>query len=357
VSSGATALATVGCTTQAGLDHTNSAASVDLLAAGTAGAINNEVTTTANSTTATSNVAAANLAGGVITADVLTATATASKHGASFSTSGDTTVVNLVVNGMPESAPVPNTVIPLPGVGTLTVNEQISHVTSSSASMVVNALHIHLGAANPLGLPAGADIIVGHARAELGAKQTPFLDGKAYATQVNATVAASGKSALVRMPCLGTHGDVRTNTTAGVAIPLVLSTGTATSTATGTVSHKKADGVTTDTIENVSLLGVVSAQLVTAQAHASETSGATSFSADGSAFENISVMGVTLPPDGVAPNSQYDLPGIGTLYLNRRIQGSNHIEVRMIELVLSGAASGLPAGADIRIGVAEASVH
>jgi hypothetical protein len=357
VSSGPTALATLGCTTQAGLDHTNSAASVVLPGAGSVGAINDEVSTTANSTNAQSNAAAVNLGGGVVTADAVTATATASKGGAGFATNGDTTVLNLVVAGTPISAPVPNTVVPLPGIGTLTVNEQISHVTNSSASMIVNALHIRLGASNPLGLPAGANIVVGHARAVLQAKQAPFLDGMAYASQINATVASAGKSALVRMPCHGTDGVVHTNTTVGVAVPLVLTTGTATSTATGTASHAMADGVTTDTIQDVDLLGMVTAQVVTAHAHASRTGNVDTFSTAGSKFENISVMGVTLPPDGVKPNSHYDLPGVGTLYLHRVIRGTHHIEVRMIELVLTAPVPGLPVGADIRIGVAEASVH
>jgi hypothetical protein len=357
VSSGPTALATLGCTTQAGLDHTNSAASVVLPGAGTVGAINDEVTTTANSTTAESNATAVNLGGGVVTADAVTATAAATKGGAGFATSGGTTVLNLVVSGTPMAAPVPNTVVPLPGIGTLTVNEQISHVTSSSASMIVNALHIRLGADNPLGLPAGADIVVGHARAALQPKQAPFLDGMAYASKINAGVASSGKTALIRMPCHGTDGATLTNTTAGVEVPLVLTTGTATSTATGTASHAAGDAVTTDTIQNVDLLGMVSAELVTARAHASKIGGVEKFSTAGSSFENISVMGTTLPPDGVKPNSHYDLPGVGTLYLHRVIKGTHHIEVRMIELVLTAPVPGLPVGADIRIGVAEASVH
>jgi hypothetical protein len=107
----------------------------------------------------------------------------------------------------------------------------------------------------------------------------------------------------------------------------------------------------------VNLLGMVSAELVTARAHASKIGGVEKFSTAGSSFENISVMGTTLPPDGVKPNSHYDLPGVGTLYLHRVIKGTHHIEVRMIELVLTAPVPGLPVGADIRIGVAEASVH
>src|SRR5258708_18236295 len=186
--------------------------------------------------------------------------------------------------------------------------------------MVVSALDIRLAASTPLGLPAGADIVVGHSRAALQPKTTPFLDGMAYASRVTSTVPGAGRSALVRMPCLGTGDAINRNTTAGVSLPLVLTTGTATSTATGTVRHAAADAVTTDTIEDVELLGVVSAQEVKAQAEASKAGNTDTFSAADSTFENISVMGTALPPGPVAPNTVVAVPGVGTLYLNRVLQ-------------------------------------
>jgi hypothetical protein len=52
------------------------------------------------------------------------------------------------------------------------------------------------------------------------------------------------------------------------------------------------------------------------------------------------------------------LAGIGTLYLHRVIQGTNNIQVRMIEVVLAaGNVLGLPTGTDIIVASASASLH
>jgi hypothetical protein len=56
-------------------------------------------------------------------------------------------------------------------------------------------------------------------------------------------------------------------------------------------------------------------------------------------------------------NTMYSIPGVGTLYLHRVIQTQHHIEIRMIELVVSVPVGPIAAGTDIQIGVAEASVH
>ncbi len=354
--SGPTALATLGCTNRAGVDHVNSAASGGLLAAGTVGAINDEVSTTSSGTTATSNVQSIGLFSNLITADAATATATTTTNGAGFTNSGGTTVANLVINGTPVTLPAPNTVIPLTGLGTLTVNEQIARVTGDAASMIVNALHLHIDVTNAFGFPVGTDLVVGHARSALDKNPNRLLDGRAYGTQIVGIGAASGKTALVHLPCQGTGGEVRTNTTAGTVIPNVISTGTETSTATGTTSKSAASGATSATIQTVSLLNIISADTVSAKVSASMLGKVRTF-ADTSTFGNISVLGIPTLPDPVPPNSQYAIPGVGTLYLHRVIQHPKKIEVRMIELVLAVPVGPLAVGTDIQIGVAEVSVH
>jgi hypothetical protein len=96
----------------------------------------------------------------------------------------------------------------------------------------------------------------------------------------------------------GTHPDHRSRRGLGITIPNVISTGTETSTATGVATKSFANGTTTAEIQNV-----------------------------------------------------------GTLYLHRVIEKDHHIEVRMIELVISVPVGPLAVGTDIRIGVAEVSVH
>ena len=138
--------------------------------------------------------------------------------------------------------------------------------------------------------------------------------------------------------------------------PNVITTGTETSTATGTASKSAAAGATSATIQTASLLNIISADAVSAQVNASMV-GKTRTFGDTSTFGNISVLGIPTLPNPVPPNSQYAIPGVGTLYLHRVIQHPQKIEVRMIELILAVPVGPLPVGTDIQIGVAEVSVH
>ena len=73
-------------------------------------------------------------------------------------TSGTTSFATLVINGTvypTNFTPAPGTVVPLPGVGTVTLNEQPQ---ASQNSIVVNGMHISI----TQGPNAGADILVGH---------------------------------------------------------------------------------------------------------------------------------------------------------------------------------------------------
>ena len=73
----------------------------------------------------------------------------------------------MLIAGIPLSrSPVPNTRIPIPGLGYAIVNEQSSHVSSSGAVESVNGIHIYVTQSNNVfGLSAGTQIIVDHADA------------------------------------------------------------------------------------------------------------------------------------------------------------------------------------------------
>ena len=104
---------------------------------------------------------------------------------------------------------------------------------------------------------------------------------------------------------------------------------------------------------------LVQATAVKADAHASSSGGSPSFSDAGSSFGTLAVSGHPEVGVDVPPNTQVAIAGLGTLWLHRVIQGSNAIEVRMIELevTVSGNALGLAVGTDVRVAVASASVH
>ena len=116
----------------------------------------------------TSKVAQVSLLGGLITANNIEAAATDSRTGnvSTASTLGST-FGNLVVAGTGIATNVPaNTVISLPGIGSLVLNEQPA---ASGGSVQVNGLHIIVGETNNLNLPVGTQIFVAHADATASA--------------------------------------------------------------------------------------------------------------------------------------------------------------------------------------------
>jgi hypothetical protein len=302
------------------------------------------------------------LLGGVITADEVKSVSTTTHDNSGFHTSADgSTVVNLVVAGVPITVlPEPNTSISLPGFGHVVLNEQITKMKSRSASFTVNMIHVFIDVANVLNIPIGTQIIVSHASSGLTSGVQGTLDGQAYGTKATvARVVTSGPSALVKMSCLGTNGALRTNSVAEVQAPPLFSVGEVVDTALGTVDSTSAVGELTSTVQAVDVAtSLVTASLVKADAHASNIGGTLTFSDDGSMFVDLHVTGFPDIGDDVPANTRLHIVGLGTLWLHRVIQTSNSIEVRMIELIVTEANGfGIQIGTDIQVAVAQASAH
>lgn len=106
----------------------------------------------------TAKVARINLLNGVVTADAVKSTATAKKDTTgTITTAGATNVVRGSVLGLP--IPInakPNTKLRIPGVVSVTVNEQVK----SAGKITVTALRVKLEVAR-LGLPVGAELEIG----------------------------------------------------------------------------------------------------------------------------------------------------------------------------------------------------
>jgi hypothetical protein len=266
----------------------------------------------------------------------------------------------------------PNTRIELAGLGEVVLNEQIERERARSASLTVNMIHVRITHENVLGYPIGTDIIVAHAFSAIEQHEPTVatVDGHAYGTSAKGKLLSpvivrlsSGQSAPISVPCLGTGGETRTNFVASVKVPsdgTVLNATTVRTTARGTVGPSSASAETTATVEAASLLTtLVQATAIKADAHASSSGGSPSFSDAGSSFGSLSVSGHPEIGADVPPNTQVSIAGVGTLWLHRVIQGSNSIEVRMIELevTVSGNPLGLAVGTNVRVAVASASVH
>ncbi|TXL60854.1 choice-of-anchor P family protein [Aeromicrobium terrae] len=114
----------------------------------------------------TSRVTGVSLLNGRIRADVIASGALATDSDeAGFSMQGDATITDLVINRRKIRIPQgPNTVYRIPGIATVTVNEQIR---PNPRSIIVRALHVRLLKAYG-GFPAGADIEVAVSKLNVG---------------------------------------------------------------------------------------------------------------------------------------------------------------------------------------------
>jgi hypothetical protein len=364
VKSGPSAYITLGCTTSAGVQKSNTVLDVNVAPLAFSGTVRTTANTSASPTKSqtTAETEKVNLLGGAVTADLVRAVSSTTRSSGAFQTSSaGSTLVNLRIGTTVISAtPGPNTRVNLDGLGYVILNEQVRSVSATKASLTVNMIHAFVTVPNDLGFPLGTDIIVSHAQSGLAGPTDVFLDGRAYGTSLRVgSLVKSGPSAVVYMPCTGTNGRILTNSLLTVNIPGVLTSGTLRNTAQGTVTANTATGVTTATIEKVNLLGgLVTADVVKAVARASSDGTTNTFSDEGSSLLNLSVSGHPEITAETGPNTKVVLAGLGTLYIHRVIRTSTSIEVRMIELVVQQTNTyGLAVGTVLRVAVAEASVH
>ncbi len=303
------------------------------------------------------NVTAVSALGGIVSASAVKADSATSVGSSGYAVSGaGSTIVGLNVLGVPILVtPAPNTTMNLPGVGKVVLNEQISRFKSTGASLTVNMIHISVSVAQP-GVPAGTQIIVGHATSGLtqNANNSPTLQGGAFSAEAHiGSLITAGQEFPVGM-CGSTNGKTLTNSAASTNLPGVVSSGTAANTVNGTLGTTSTVE-STATIQNVNVLGgLVTVDAVKADAHASLTGGTVSLNETGSTFANLVVGGQPIPAN-VAPNTKMTLGGL-TIWLNRVTQTKTGITIRMIEVHVSGSnTQGLPIGSDIQVASASAS--
>lgn len=168
VTSGPWAIATLPCDGNPNTDRLAAATTP----VGSLGTMVNKTWLTSDSNSmsahASSDTASVSLLGGLVAGNGLATSVSVSRSSGSSTTThtGTFTFVSLSVGGQTISPGVaPNTTIPLAGLGSAVINEQ----NGSGGAWQVNAVHIRVTTVNTLGLPIGADIIVGHSSARLKA--------------------------------------------------------------------------------------------------------------------------------------------------------------------------------------------
>ena len=335
-----------------------------------AGSVSDTVFTTSTATDAvvknTSRVDTLTLLNGLVGANSVLAVAhttadatniTSTDHGSKFD--------GLVVNGNPVAPDVaPNTDLVLPGIGHVRLREVTRSGNGTGRGRIdVNMIHVVVDKTNPF-LPIGSDIIVAHAASAFSrtATQPASISGSAWAATANSNIGnllqnEIGKAAVVNIGCNGTNGNTNTDSTDGIAVKPVITTGAGTTTAFGNPTSTNADAKTTATVNSVRLLkGIISAGSITAATEETFNGSVRTRSTAGSGFTGAKVLGV---PVNVHPNLNVTLLGIGYVILDEEIvppETSNKpTQVNGIHIFITQSNPlGLPVGSEIIVAHAQA---
>jgi hypothetical protein len=137
----------------------------------TTGAIGSGVASAQSSST----VEQVNVLNGLVTASLVVAISSSTGNGSSATSRADGSIlVGLVVNGKPlgDLSPASNTVIGIPGVGSVILNEQIRASDGSrSTALTVNMIHVALDGALGTG-----DVIVASAHSDVNFAPSPIAE-------------------------------------------------------------------------------------------------------------------------------------------------------------------------------------
>jgi hypothetical protein len=206
-------------------------------------------------------------------------------------------------------------------------------------------------------LPRGT-ILIGHADAALHEPTTRFATGMAYGTRVHALgVVKSVDTAPVFLPCGGTAGARTRNATAALHLPGRIRVGVVHSLGRSWENDQGTNVMTRSQVAGVHLLGnAVSVSAVTATAKVQRGGGVLSRDGSGATLVGLKING-RARPGRVHPNTVIDVLGLGTIYLNRIVNRPSGVQVIALQVVLGQARSGLPKGAVINVGFAQAGAR
>jgi hypothetical protein len=364
VTSGRSALSTLGCTSTAGITHSNTAASVGVPGVLTTGTIDtsaaSQATATGDASVGTSTVQGATLLGGLVAATAVESVSTTSydsSTGKLSNSSAGTEFLGLTVAGIPVTGtPAPNTKLTLPGVGFVELNQQYGHAYQRTASQTVIGIHIVVTISTPLA-PVGTNIVVGFANSSLGGPVAGLLSGLAYGARANVLhgVLLAGEAFPQSLGCLGTQGETDTNQGVGLNLLGEVSSGTVTDTAEGINNKKHASATVTSTIEGLNLGGLVTATGI--EASVSAKGNPPTFT-DSSQFLDLAVSGFPGLSANPPANTKVPIPGLGTLWLHKVTTTATTETVIMVQLDVTAAGNplGLSLGTVVNVGYASVGI-
>jgi hypothetical protein len=371
---GASAQASCPCAGTNGKTTTNSMTTLSVGPGGSlaSGTVNTSTsygvkTSTHARTQQTSLVTNLSLLNGLITADAVEAVATADATPTALTTShSGSMLTNLVVAGVAINADVPaNTVVALPGVGSVTVKFVATGAYANQAvGLEVEMLRVQVTESNSLGLPVGAVLVVaeayaGYNRVQPAASLGGYAETLAVTTDAGALLqeAASAGAFSGIGACSGTDGATLSSSVANISAGSLLTLeGASTSAFAGPVSGAQV-AKTSSTLANVSLLGgLITATSISSVAQESLVGSTSTPSTLGTNFGDLVIAGVSVSAN-VPANTVVSLPGVGYVVVNEQPAPANgQLQVNGLHIVVNVANSlGLPVGVEIFVSHAQAS--
>jgi hypothetical protein len=308
-------------------------------------------------------IADASVLGGLITAKAITTTTTSTLLGTKGASNTSTTFVGLKIVGVTLPVTIPkNFSVSLPGVATVSLNVSLAGAQDSVAVGIGAAFGVTLLQPRA-GNGVGASVILSPTYAAIATADVPdtghSASGLAYGTQVTASAGKlvsvqSDPTAPSTVPFSGTGGKVVTASIAAINIAAALRIGAVTTTATGTNDTSAGDAATSAKVGSVNLFnGLIKAGAIQSTAHVRTPTNAASVITGSSTLASLVIAGKAVPLNA-KPNTTINVLNLGTVTINQQVKTSTSITVRALDIKLSTAAYGLPAGAEVQVAVASA---
>ena len=333
LASGPTANSVIGCTSLAGLHRRNDVAGVDLSPLLTAGEVDSEGRTSQGdgvvSVVSRNTITQGSLLGGDVRFSGLSSQARTWHNSTGFHNRVSMDLARLVVDGNRVDLTSGQQTINVAG-GELTVFQQSTRMRARDASAS--------GVVLRLVLDNGTRVQVGSSYSSMTARVFGPMSGSTWGSQVQLANGAvrSGRTAFQTMPCPGTRGSVRENTTEGITLPDVVETDAIATHVWGVQRPDLQHGYTQAEIANARLdtLGI-SLSGIASQANVKRDSGTLTRDARGTHLLDFSVAGVDYR-DELTPGVAFAIPGLDTSITYRKVDPiRNGIEVVAVEIVLA----------------------
>ena len=363
-------------TVETGVSSANTLATANVTNALSASAITTSVATSAIpggvQIVSHSHTAAASLLGGLITVgavDTVNVTTVMDDANKTTSNSIHTTFVNLKVGNAKIPVNIPqNFHITLPGIANVYLNAAYVFQGNPGSGTIFTlgaGLYVSLlksRAPNPVGTEVYLNPVYTAVDTVLQ-EEGPLISGNAYATQITASASniakvMSGPTAQISQPFGGTHGVDKVNSTAYVNLGQVAQIGAISSVANGVKSNEVTSySRMTTNLAHINLLnGLITADALSGQAFAAANPDGTTTTSTATNLVNLTIGGKAIPVN-VSANTVITLLNIAKVTIRKEVKSPFQASVTVLDIVITTASYGLPVGAEIKVGVAQAGVQ